>query len=193
MSDRLEEILSAVATIVPKSTPRLVAYRQGAVNRKLSFELSDEEAQALFRSPCRYCGYLPKHGFNGIDRVNNALGYTKENAVACCQWCNRAKGRYGLEAFMEWLRWVQHSSVGAVKEPVEVNEPKGVEWSAPTFPEPLRYPALPYDSDPEARRLDLGGLTPQEYVRKAIWGSIHGKYIHNAERLAANPRSRKRR
>ena len=28
---------------------------------------------------------------NGIDRVDNNIGYTEENTVPCCEFCNRAK------------------------------------------------------------------------------------------------------
>lgn len=50
---------------------------------------------------CHYCGERikwEKHGIKGklhgyrLDRVDNSLGYTKENCVVCCRTCNRIKG-----------------------------------------------------------------------------------------------------
>ena len=65
----------------------------------------------LSKSPCKYCGLeyskkiedrqneskkqkrLSDHVLecNGIDRVDNNIGYTEENTVPCCEFCNRAK------------------------------------------------------------------------------------------------------
>jgi len=39
---------------------------------------------------------------NGIDRVNNAFGYTWQNCVACCENCNRSKGTRTVADFMKW-------------------------------------------------------------------------------------------
>lgn len=81
-------------------------YKEGAIKRSLIFDLTLEQASVMFNAPCHYCEYLPRHEFNGIDRVENTVGYTAENCVACCKWCNRAKGHAPLEAFMEWIRWI---------------------------------------------------------------------------------------
>jgi len=42
--------------------------------------------------------------FNGIDRKDNAIGYTESNSVACCKICNRAKMDMTYEDFMSWIR-----------------------------------------------------------------------------------------
>jgi len=41
---------------------------------------------------CLYCqSDLPKWGY-GLDRLDNRLGYVKENVVPCCKDCNDRKG-----------------------------------------------------------------------------------------------------
>lgn len=42
--------------------------------------------------------------YNGIDRMDNSLGYISGNVVTCCQICNRAKGAMLLEDFMLWIK-----------------------------------------------------------------------------------------
>lgn len=81
-------------------------YRSGAKKRKLSFELSYIEFVDLLEKPCCYCGIIPKP-CNGIDRVNNKIGYTKENSAPCCFLCNRAKRELSPEYFQKWVNEIQ--------------------------------------------------------------------------------------
>jgi len=60
---------------------------------------------------CHYCGspiVWPERirkGLNractNLDRKDNSLGYSVDNCVVCCGWCNRTKGdRFTYEEFM---------------------------------------------------------------------------------------------
>ena len=77
-------------------------YGKDAERRGLSFNLSVERFAELTASNCFYCDRKPAsslkaaHGYgayiyNGIDRVDNSLGYTVENCVPCCKNCNAIK------------------------------------------------------------------------------------------------------
>jgi hypothetical protein len=80
-------------------------YKAGAKRRGYEFLLTDEKLKELIFSNCYYCGEEPKINKgeeryfrgglefkrNGIDRLNNKIGYTNENVVTCCETCNRAK------------------------------------------------------------------------------------------------------
>jgi hypothetical protein len=68
-------------------------------------------------SDCYYCGVTPSQVvrrndlngefvYNGIDRLDNSIGYTKANSVSCCWRCNRAKFNDDLKDFKEWVRCV---------------------------------------------------------------------------------------
>ena len=108
------------------------SYKSSAAQRGLSWELTKEECLSLYQSPCYYCGALPncvtypsttdkKHGgafiFNGIDRVDNSLGYTSENVVTCCKDCNYAKRDRSLAEFKEWVtRLHQHMTANGLIE-----------------------------------------------------------------------------
>lgn len=94
--------------------PRSVVngYKKGAIDRKLTWSISDEEALELFQQNCVYCGIGPSNIcktysknfiYNGIDRVDNTKGYEKENLVTCCKICNYAKHNMPLEDFLAWV------------------------------------------------------------------------------------------
>lgn len=93
-------------------------YQQQAADRNLAFELSEQEATTLISSPCHYCGQEPQQQttahkrldpsfrYNGIDRVDNALGYVPSNVVTACKTCNFAKRTMSKSDFLAWVRRV---------------------------------------------------------------------------------------
>ena len=38
---------------------------------------------------------------NGIDRIDNNLGYTVQNSISCCKKCNYAKHKMSYDEFIE--------------------------------------------------------------------------------------------
>lgn len=89
---------------------------------KLIWSLSDAECERLILSNCEYCGRAPMGGTNsgfvkrnGIDRVNNDLGYIIENCVPCCKDCNRAKRCMTLTEFDEWITLCYNTLKGRLK------------------------------------------------------------------------------
>lgn len=83
-------------------------------NKKLNVNtettLSIENVKNLIFSNCHYCGSSPdqtyswyKIKFNGLDRVNNRIGYEIENCVPCCITCNFAKKDLSYSTFINWL------------------------------------------------------------------------------------------
>lgn len=106
-------------------------YKAGAKQRKIEFTLSLEETVDLLKQNCFYCGKIPKNVYNvrvsnrinkknkpnyaylnnkdfdilynGIDRVDNNLGYCKGNVVTCCTQCNTAKLNFTEDEFKTWV------------------------------------------------------------------------------------------
>jgi hypothetical protein len=88
-------------------------YKRTAKFRSISFDLDLEEFRALTAGHCYYCGRPPSFFcrtaggeclWNGIDRVDNALGYLIENVVTCCAACNLAKRDMPQREFFELVR-----------------------------------------------------------------------------------------
>lgn len=77
-------------------------YRSGSKVRNLSFNLSYKEFFDLVISPCHYCKINPAP-LNGIDRINNSIGYTIKNSTPCCSLCNMAKGSMSYERFVSYI------------------------------------------------------------------------------------------
>ena len=86
-------------------------YKNSASQRKLTYDLDDETLFTLIKSNCHYCGkssYKPHRKcdnflYNGLDRIENSVGYVESNVVPCCFICNKMKGVLSKEEFMEHL------------------------------------------------------------------------------------------
>lgn len=76
---------------------RYANYRNNAKTRGLIFKLTFKEFELLVKDHCVYCG---GEGF-GVDRINNFVGYLKNNVVPCCTKCNKMKLVYTAEEFIE--------------------------------------------------------------------------------------------
>lgn len=81
---------------------RLWNYKKSAISRELVWELKDEEACEMMLEPCSYCGNndFEKH-INGIDRMVNSIGYTKDNCCSCCKNCNYMKNDLSVSKFIK--------------------------------------------------------------------------------------------
>lgn len=104
---------------------RLVrTYKRHALARHLEFSISNDDFLRISKSNCTYCGCQPyseiesestSGGFkyNGLDRIDSALGYTLNNVVPCCHRCNMAKSDMSVTEFREWILRV-HSQWASV-------------------------------------------------------------------------------
>lgn len=72
-------------------------YRRRAHQRDRYFDLTEEEFQALYEGNCVYCGLVI---CNGIDRLDNELGYCKKNGQPCCKKCNQVKFKWLESEFL---------------------------------------------------------------------------------------------
>lgn len=90
------------------------ARSQGTRTRPyINWTLTVDQYKLIATSNCHYCGEIPKNNgryftLNGIDRVDNSAGYVDGNCVPCCSLCNRAKGKYTVEFFQNWIKKAYH-------------------------------------------------------------------------------------
>jgi len=92
-------------------------YKVSAKRRKLEFNLTEEQFKELIQQNCYYCGSKPNniskrfncngsYIYNGLDRIDNTKGYTIDNVVSCCRFCNMAKNNHTIQEFKEWIKKV---------------------------------------------------------------------------------------
>ncbi len=80
----------------PSLTTKWKDFKRQAQRRGIDLDLRQHQFKRLLAQRCcMYCN-APS---NGIDRVENDLGYTVENCVPCCYMCNFMKGRLSLREF----------------------------------------------------------------------------------------------
>lgn len=75
-------------------------YQRSANYRNLFFSINQNDYESLVKNPCYYCGMIQERGFNGIDRLNQSIGYIQDNCVSCCKMCNYMKGSLNEKVFV---------------------------------------------------------------------------------------------
>jgi hypothetical protein len=110
-----------------------VSYRSNAKSRNLEFNIEFDDAVKIMTSNCHYCGIEPSNiymrsyynvKYNGIDRVDNTIGYIKSNVVSCCKMCNIAKNNNTEIDFLNWSKRIAKHQQFFKKE-IELNYVKG--------------------------------------------------------------------
>lgn len=102
----------------------LKAYKTNARKRNLEFSLTEEEFRNITSNNCYYCGVTPSMStyadksngyyiYNGVDRVDNSMGYVSGNCVPCCSNCNRAKMALSYDDFIDLIRRIYAIHVAA--------------------------------------------------------------------------------
>ncbi len=99
---------------IAERNAKILLCKKSAKKRGKVYDLSNEEYIEITSSNCIYCNTAPvfyaktnerSNGAffgNGIDRLDNSLGYTRDNSVPCCFQCNKAKGSMTVEEFIAW-------------------------------------------------------------------------------------------
>jgi hypothetical protein len=96
-------------------------YLINANRRKISFNLSYKDFKKIVYSKCHYCKIIPSKKYtrkdrnyikyilyNGVDRKDNIIGYTKKNSVPCCEICNRAKSTLPYKDFLTYINRIKN-------------------------------------------------------------------------------------
>ncbi len=80
-------------------------YKNNSKKRNLDFTLDKEQFYVLIKQNCYYCNQSPSNKFgvmvyNGIDRIDNSIGYTLSNSQTCCETCNFMKNTSTNQDFL---------------------------------------------------------------------------------------------
>lgn len=92
-------------------------YKRESIRRGYEFNLSINDFKIITEKNCCYCDNKPReidykvgaygsYFGNGIDRIDNKIGYIISNCVPCCKRCNQAKNDMTKNEFFEWIKKV---------------------------------------------------------------------------------------
>ena len=98
------------------------SYIANAQKRGHEFNLKKEYFRKLTSSNCSYCGAEPnmlagnskhfgRYSYNGIDRIDNNIGYINGNTVPCCKQCNYMKRTMTKNEFFLQIKNIYNHSV----------------------------------------------------------------------------------
>ena len=74
------------------------SYRSRAGKKELEFSITNADYKSIIQEDCYLCGkQTTETNINGVDRVDNTVGYTVANCKACCKECNHMKNNYALD------------------------------------------------------------------------------------------------
>lgn len=87
-------------------------YKMRANKRSIKFSLSKDTFELIINQDCALCGAKPRKYVlsgsknttvelfaNGIDRIDNSLGYVEGNVRPCCTRCNAMKSNMSDDDF----------------------------------------------------------------------------------------------
>lgn len=85
--------------------------KKGAKKRNINFELNSFQCAEIITSNCIYCNIKPdiiNGKYHGADRIDSKLGYTIDNCVPCCTYCNYGKNNLSLDDFLLWINNIKN-------------------------------------------------------------------------------------
>lgn len=91
---------------------RFIHARGSAKKRNILFTLNEEDYNEFLKiEDCFYCGEkLPLAGI-GLDRVNSNEGYTRDNVVRCCFYCNVMKSDLSINIFFQRIAKISNNFI----------------------------------------------------------------------------------
>ena len=86
------------------------SYRSRAEKKDLEFAITNDDYKSIILQDCYLCGKKSTDSnTNGIDRVDNTVGYTAENCKACCKECNHMKNQFALDKLLEKIEKIHET------------------------------------------------------------------------------------
>lgn len=99
----------------------LSSYKNNAKHENREWLLSNDEFYKLVKSTCFYCGETPNqlircglksfYFYNGIDRLNNEIGYLIDNCITCCSKCNFIKRNLEKDLFLNKIKEIYNHRI----------------------------------------------------------------------------------
>jgi hypothetical protein len=99
-------------------------YRRRALKKQLDFLLTQNDYERIIKEDCYLCGKKNEENHtNGIDRINNKMGYLQDNVKSCCCECNYMKKDYELDHIFDkfGLIYKKHENKFIEDDPIPEN------------------------------------------------------------------------
>jgi len=99
-------------------------YRNRALKKQLDFLLTPYDYERIIKNDCYLCGKKNEDNHtNGIDRINNKMGYLVDNVKSCCCECNYMKKDYELDYIFDkfGLIYKKHENEFIEDDPIPEN------------------------------------------------------------------------
>lgn len=90
--------------------------RVSALRRQILFSIEREKFVIITKQNCYYCdSYSTIINPNGLDRVDNSLGYIESNVVSCCKQCNFGKNEFSHDEYLSHCEKVLNHTISKRK------------------------------------------------------------------------------
>ena len=86
-------------------------YKKNCIVMKRVFKISKNQFNKIKKNKCYLCGKNNKNHKNGIDRINNNLGYIMGNLISCCGDCNNMKKDYEYNKFINKCNQIKYFNI----------------------------------------------------------------------------------
>lgn len=123
---------------------KLSYYKQRAGKSNIVWNLTDNYATDLFEKNCYYCNCEPGRYRNGIDRLDNDIGYIESNVITSCTMCNIIKGCLDVVVFIKRCEHIL----------THLKKINGKKWDC-TFPNRISMPYAGYRNRAISKNLDF--------------------------------------
>jgi hypothetical protein len=96
-------------------------HKRGINIKNVEFEITDLEYDKLINSNCYLCRREPTEiSKNGIDAIDNTVGYTTNNTASCCGICNIMKGKLQINDFLNKCKIISEKHFNTIDETIIV-------------------------------------------------------------------------
>jgi len=98
---------------IPALNSLFYVYKKNAEYRNLGFIINIKDFENITSLPCFYCGKEPiqikkyrssSYIYNGVDRIDNTIGYSIDNCVPACGRCNWMKSDMSTVDFINHIK-----------------------------------------------------------------------------------------
>jgi hypothetical protein len=142
-------------------------YESNANRRGYNFEISEDEFYMIISNNCYLCGKQTNNShINGIDRLDNNIGYILNNCRTCCSSCNYLKNKYNMNDVLEKLLKICNNYYDNIKIIKNMNEVvcsiENIKYNAPI----VNTKNINFNDNNDVDTVDLQEFSDSKYLNE---------------------------